>query len=311
MLADPKARGALQEFFAQWLQLDRLANTVKDRRLFPRFRPEVAAAAGEETQRFLEDLVWNDRNFMEFLTADYSFVNSDLATLYELPPPKTEFGRVQYPEDSKRAGILGQASFLAATSQPGETSPTVRGLFIRDRLLCQKVPDPPPGVNTDLPPQTEGGLRGTRERLSLHVSNPTCASCHRLIDGVGFGFEHFDAVGAWRDKQYILYYRTGRDRDQRENAIETYVDIDSQAEVKGIPDSTFSSPKDLSRILAGNEECRKCVVKQLFRYTFGRPETAADGPLIDEAYRRFEASGFHFKELMLALALSEEFRREN
>jgi hypothetical protein len=145
----------------------------------------------------------------------------------------------------------------------------------------------------------------------MHVSNPMCASCHRLIDGVGFGFEHFDAVGGWRDKQYILYYRTGRDRDQRENEIETHVEIDSRAEVTGIPNSEFSSPRELARILADNEECRKCVVKQLFRYAFARPETAADGALIEESFRRFEASGFHFKELMRALALSGEFRRGN
>ncbi len=309
MLADPRAHEALQEFFTQWLQLDGVVNSVKDRSLFPRYSPEVAAAAVEETHRFLDDLAWNDRNFMDYLTADYSFVNSDLAFLYDVPPPPVEFGRVSLPEKLQRAGFLGQISFLASTSQPGETSPTVRGLFVRERLLCQKVPDPPPGVNTNLPPQSEGNLRNTRERLSMHVSNPACASCHKLIDGIGFGFEHFDAIGRWRDKQRIMYYRTGRDRDQRRNPLETSLAIDSQAEVTGIPGANFSSPKELSRILADKPECRKCVVKQLFRYTFGRPETPADAYLIEEAYHRFEASGFRFRELMLALTLSEQFRK--
>jgi hypothetical protein len=285
--------------------------SVKDRSLFPRFSQEVAAASVEETQRFLADLVWNDRNFMDYLTADYGFVNSDLAALYGVPAPPTEFSRVAIPEKLQRSGILGQISFLTLTSQPGETSPTVRGLYVRERLLCQKVPDPPPGVNTNLPPQIEGNLRGTRERLQMHVSNPSCASCHRLMDGVGFGFEHFDAIGRWRDKQYVLHYRTGRDRDQRKNAIEANLPIDSQAQVTGIPNSNFSSPKELGMILAGNQECRKCVVRQLFRYAFARPETASDAPVIDESSERFEASGFHFRELMLALALSEEFRKGN
>jgi hypothetical protein len=311
LLGNPKAREALQEFFTQWLQLDRVTTSIKDRNLFPRYTPEVAEAAVEETQRFLQDLVWNDRNFMEYLTAGYSFLNSDLALLYGLPAPETEFERAEIPAKLGRSGILGQVSFLALTSQPGETSPTLRGLYVRDRLLCQHVPEPPPGVNTNLPPQTEGGLRGTRDRLSMHVSNPTCASCHALIDGVGFGFEHFDAIGRWRDKQYILYYRTGRDRDQRENPIETNLPIDSKAQVTGIPNSDFSSPRELGKILAGNQECRKCVVKQLFRYTFGRPETPADAPVIDEALRRFESSGFRFRELLLALALSDEFRKGN
>jgi hypothetical protein len=310
MLDNPKAREALEEFFTQWLELDRVVTSVKDRSLFPRFNVEVAAAAVEETQRFLQDLVWNDRNFMDYLTADYSFVNSDLAQLYGIPPPPGEFSRVSIPAKLQRGGLLGQVSFLALTSQPGETSPTLRGLFIRDRLMCQKVPPPPPGVNTNLPPQGEGNLRGTRERLSMHVSNPACASCHKLIDGIGFGFEHFDAIGRWRDRQYILYYRTGRDRDQRENPIETYVPIDSKAEVTGIAGSAFSSPQELGRILSSNEECRKCVVKQLFRYAFARPETAADGRLIDRSLRRFETSGFRFRELMLALALSDEFRKD-
>jgi uncharacterized protein DUF1592/uncharacterized protein DUF1588/uncharacterized protein DUF1587/uncharacterized protein DUF1595/uncharacterized protein DUF1585 len=311
MLGDPKAQEALQEFFTQWLELDRVVISVKDRGLFPRFSQEVAAAAVEETQRFLADLVWNDRNFLNYLTADYSFINSDLAALYGVPAPPTEFSRVTLPEKLPRSGILGQISFLTLTSQPGETSPTVRGLYVRERLLCQKVPDPPPGVNTNLPPQTEGNLKSTRERLQMHVSNPTCASCHRMIDGIGFGFEHFDAIGRWREKQYVLHYRTGRDRDQRRNAIEANLPIDSQAQVTGIPKSDFSSPKELGVILAGNPECRKCVVRQLFRYAFARPETGADAPMIDQTYERFEASGFRFREMMLALALSDEFRKGN
>jgi hypothetical protein len=311
LLADAKAQEALREFFTQWLELDRVVAAVKDRSLFPRYSREVAAAASEETLRFLDDLVWNGHDFMSYLTADYSFVNTDLAVLYDLPPPQAEFARVSFPETSPRAGLLGQISFLALTSQPGETSPTVRGLFVRERLLCQKVPDPPPGVNTNLPPQAEGNLRNTRQRLSEHVTNPACASCHRLIDGIGFGFEHFDAIGRWREKQYVQYYRTGRDRDQRRNQIEANLPIDSHAEVAGIPNSAFSSPKELGRILASNPECRKCVVRQLFRYALARPETPADAHLIEGAFQRFEASGFRFQELMLALTLSTEFRKGN
>jgi len=311
MLEDRKAQEALREFFTQWLELDTVVTSVKDRGLFPRYSPEVAAAAVEETQRLLADLVWNDRNFLEYLTADYSFVNSDLATLYGVPPPPLEFARVSFPEKLERSGILGQISYLALTSQPGETSPTLRGLFVRDRLLCQKVPDPPPGVNTNLPPQSEGSVHTTRERLQMHVSNAACASCHRLIDGIGFGFEHFDAIGRWRDKQYVLFYRTGRDRDQRKNPIEANLPIDSQAQVTGIQNSAFTSPRQLGSVLASNQECRKCVVRQLFRYGFGRPETPADAHLIDRAFERFEASGFRFREMMVALTISDEFRGGN
>jgi hypothetical protein len=308
MLADPKAGEALQEFVTQWLYLDRLTNLVRDRRRYRQFTPELAAAMVEETRHLIDDLVWNDRNFMEFLTAQYTFINSDLADMYGLPAPAREFGMVDYPADSPRAGLLGHASFLTLTSQPAESSPTVRGLFIREQLLCQKVPPPPPGVNTNLPPQTESSLQGTRQRLEAHVSNPACAGCHTLTDGIGFGFEHFDAIGRWRAKQQVTYFRTGDDEREGRNPINAELEIESKAHVAGIPDSTFSSPKDLAEILGSTDECQICVVRQLFRYAFARSETPADEPLIQNAWTHFRESGFKFKALMMFLVLSDEFR---
>ena len=138
--------------------------------------------------------MWNDGNFMEAFTADYSFLNADLASLYGVPAPSGEFElRAASRPTSRRSGLLGQASFLTSNAGPVETSPTARGIFIREQLLCQHVPNPPPGVNTQVPEPTADRPLARRQRMQAHVDNPTCASCHRLMDPIGFGLENYDA----------------------------------------------------------------------------------------------------------------------
>ena len=199
----PKGRDALDQFFEEWLRFDRVVNAVKANR-YQAFTPELALAMAEETRTLLHHLVWNDRNFMEALTADYSFLTSELAEMYGVPAPKDQFEMVKFPPDSNRAGILGQGTFLASTAGPTDTSPTARGIFIRERLLCQHVPPPPPGVITTLPdPLVDQAPKGRRQLMVEHVENPTCASCHRLMDPIGFGFEHFDAIGQYREQEMI------------------------------------------------------------------------------------------------------------
>ncbi|HEX2727265.1 MAG TPA: DUF1592 domain-containing protein, partial [Beijerinckiaceae bacterium] len=150
LLAAPQAKEALNEFVAQWLRFDRALTSARDRRLYPNFSRETAVAMTEETRRFVADLVWNNRDFTELFTAPHGYVNPDLATLYGVTAPTKEFDRVDFTPESERAGILGQGLFLTLTSKPNDTSPTARGLFIREHFLCQKVADPPPGVSTDL-----------------------------------------------------------------------------------------------------------------------------------------------------------------
>ena len=175
MLGDgPRARQALDQFFEEWLRFDRVINAVKGRG-FGEFTPELAAAMAEETRTLLHHLVWNDRNFMEALTADYSFLTSELASLYGVPPPEGQFEMAKFPAGSKRAGLLGQGTFLASTAGPTATSPTARGIFVRERLLCQHVPPPPPGVITTLPdPIADQPPKGRRQLMNEHVENPTC-----------------------------------------------------------------------------------------------------------------------------------------
>ena len=309
MLDHPRAKESLNEFVSQWLRFDRILTASKDRRKFPQFTRETAAAMTEEARLFIGDLVWNDRNFMDLLTANYGYANSDLAAIYGIAAPAKEFDRVAFPAGSERAGLLGQALFLALTAKPEDSSPTARGLFVREQFLCQHVPEPPAGVNTNLPPVTEAMPQTNRDRMTEHATNPSCATCHKLIDPIGFGLERFDAVGAKRDKfqlQFAAARRNGgEDRRGRMKTVE--LDIDPAGYVAGLPDSQFASPLQLGAVLAKSAQCQECIVKQYFRYTVGRIETSADRPLIRGILNEFRSSQFRFKELIVALMRARAF----
>ena len=305
MLQDKRARQAADEFFAQWLRFDRMLSAAKDDERYPSFTPELAAMMVQETRMLLGHLVWNDLNFMEALTADYSFLNADLARVYELPEPAGEFEMVKFPAELPRAGILGHATFLASTTGPVETSPTARGMFVREHLLCQIVPNPPPGVNTNLPePATADAARAKRERMLEHAQNPSCSGCHRLMDPIGFGLEKYDAIGAWRAQEIVEIY-AGSGESRRSKPVN--VDITAAGEIAGLPNSTFSDSRALGRVLASSPVCQDCVVKQLFRYAFGRAETPPDRATVAGTATTFRNSGFKFKELLISLVRSPQF----
>jgi hypothetical protein len=303
MLDHTRAREALSEFVSQWMRFDRILTASKDRRKFPTFTRETAVAMTEEARLFVGDLVWNDRNFMDLLTADYGYVNADLAPIYGVKPPAKEFDRVPFPAGSERAGVLGQALFLAITAKPEDSAPTARGLFVREQFLCQHVPEPPAGVNTNLPPVTEAKPQTNRDRMSEHATNPSCATCHKLIDPIGFGLERFDAIGVKRDKFQLQFASPRRSEGgSRRGELKTVnLDIDPTGYVAGLQNSEFNSPSQLGAVLAKSAQCQECVVKQYFRYTMGRMETPADRPMIRKVLEEFRGSQFHFKDLIVAL----------
>jgi hypothetical protein len=305
MLEDSRGRQAVDEFFAEWLRFDRVLSAVKDRRRYPEFTPELAAMMVQETRMLLDSLVWNDGNFMEAFTAGYSFLNSDLASLYHVPAPSGEFERVRFPDGSPRAGLLGHASFLSSTAGPVETSPTARGIFIREQLLCQHVPNPPPGVNTEVPEPDVNRPLARRQRMQAHAENPTCASCHRLMDPIGFGLENYDASGRWRDTEVIEFESSGPKGKTSVRTVE--LPIDAKGEIAGLTGSAFSEPKQIGRILATSGACQECIVKQAFRFAFGRLEAPGDRDTIRRAFGAFRDSGFTFKELLVALVRSPQF----
>jgi hypothetical protein len=308
MLDNPKARDGVDEFVSEWLRFDRVMTASRERRLYPLFSRELAKSMTEESRRFIGDLVWSDRNFMEAFTAKYSFINSDLAAVYKVPPPARDFQRVELPPEAERAGLLGQASFLTLSSKPDDTAPTGRGLFIREQFLCQQVPPPPPGVDTNLPPVEESKPVTNRERLAMHANVTMCAGCHNLIDPIGFGFEKFDAIGMRREKHKLLFYPnlTGV-AARRAKPKEIELELDTKGSVAGLPSSEFTSPRQLGELLARTPQCQECVVKQVFRYMSGRQDTPADRPVLNQALEEFRKSDYRFKELMVALVKSREF----
>ncbi len=307
MLADPRARDAMDEFLAQWMRFDRVLEATRDRRRFREFNAEVAAAMVEETRRLFNHLVWRDQNFMEFFTASYTFVNPVLARLYGLPVPDEEFAKVEYPADSGRSGVLGHGSFLVLTSKPAETSPTARGLFVRNHFLGQEIPPPPAGVNTVLPNLTEDTPMTNRQRLGVHLNSESCAGCHRLIDPIGLGFEQYNAIGAFQKKMVLQFSGARGDEGRGRRTTIKELDLDPSGYIQGIEGSEFSTPRELGRLLAESKTCQKAIVKQLFRYAFGRQETVNDQLLIEALLVKFRDSGFRFRELMVALVSSELF----
>ncbi|MFN7919104.1 MAG: DUF1592 domain-containing protein [Bryobacteraceae bacterium] len=299
----PRAKEALSEFVSQWMRFDRILTASKDRRKYPQFTRETAVAMTEEARLFIGDLVWNDRNFMDLFTAGYGYANGDLAAIYGVKAPEKEFDRVAFPRASERAGILGQALFLAITAKPEDSAPTARGLFVREQFLCQHVPEPPAGVNTNLPPVTEARPQTNRDRMSEHATNPSCATCHRLIDPIGFGFERFDSIGARREK-FQLQFASQRKSEggSRRGPLKTIdLEIDPSGYVAGLPESKFTSPAQLGSVMAQSVQCQECMVKQYFRYAMGRMEAPGDRALLRKVTDEFRSSNFRFKEMMVAL----------
>jgi hypothetical protein len=262
------------------------------------FSRELVNSMIEEEKRFVADLVWNNRNFMDLFRADYGFVNTELATVYGVPAPSQDFERVVFPKEQDRAGVLGHALFLTLTSKPEDTAPTSRGIFVREQFLCQQVPPPPAGVDTNLPPLDEALPRTNRERLKSHTTNPACVGCHSLIDPLGFALEKFDAVGMYHAKAKLLFYP-----DEHEAKVpkkQVLLDLDTTGQVTGVPNSAFENPRELGHILAQAEQCQQCIVKQVFRYQAGRHETRSDAPLIQRVLADFRQSGFQFQELLVS-----------
>jgi hypothetical protein len=301
MLDDPRAKDGLDEFVSEWLRFDRALEAARERRYFPLFSRDLAVAMTEGARRFVGDLVWNDRNFMQVFTADYGFPNSDLAAVYKVSPPARDFERVTFPAESERAGLLGQALFLTLTSKPEDTAPTGRGLFVREQFLCQQVPPPPPTVDTNLPPVDESKPLTNRQRLAAHTDNKVCASCHSLVDPIGFGLEKFDAIGMRREQQKLLFYPSGH-AARRAKPKEVLLDLDTTARVAGVANSDFTSARQLGELLARTPQCQECIVKQVFRYMAGRSETPADRPVLNRVLEAFRKSDFHFKQILISFA---------
>jgi hypothetical protein len=198
MLADRRADALVDNFAAQWLYLRNLKSDEPDKNRFPNFDDNLRGAFRREAELFFESIVREDRNVLDLMTADYTFVNERLARHYGIPGVYgSHFRRVTVTDDARR-GLLGKGAILLATSHADRTSPVVRGKWILENVLGLPVPPPPPNV-PPLKAESDGDRpQSLRQQMEQHRKNPVCAACHKMMDPVGFAMENFNAVGAWR-----------------------------------------------------------------------------------------------------------------
>jgi hypothetical protein len=291
MLADARAHDAIATFHTQWLDLGKLPAITKDPTLYPQFTPALRAAMQAETLAFVEDVLGNgDGRLDTLLTASYSILDGPLFDLYGVARPAGTTGPVRVELDpTRRAGLLTQASFLASHAHENQTSPVARGVAVIRNVLCDALPDPPPNVDNAPPDPAPGST--TRERFAVHENDVSCSGCHKLIDGIGLGFEAYDAVGAFRTMD------GGRPVDATGNML-------GAVEING----PFDGAVDLAKKLAGTAQVQQCVARQWFRFALGRLEAGADGCSLQGMFDAFETSHHDVRQLLAAIATSDAFR---
>jgi PAS domain-containing protein len=290
LLESPAAITNTERYFGEVLGWSALDDMERDPVLYPDFDADLAGAMREETRRFLEELIWtNDGDFRDFFRGDYTYVDDRLASLYGLPAPDAAgFSRISFGPESPRAGVLGQASFLAVSSRAARTSPTTRGRLIRLRFLCEAIPPPPADVATSFPEDDPSDPPQTaRDRLVRHRADPSCAGCHEKMDDLGLGLETFDAVGVFRETE------NGADIDARS----VFDDLGS-----------FEGARELGALLADDPRTSECLVQNLFRTGTGRLQTGGEGTLLREVRDVFAREGHSFRALLVALVTSDAFR---
>jgi len=289
MLGDERARAMVANFNQHWLLTYKLDSIQKDAATYPDFTPSVASAMQTETNMFVDDVVWqNGGNMMDLFTAPYAFRNKALSDFYKASGGATGNGFARVDLDStKYAGLLTQGGMMAAIAHTNQTDPTRRGKFVRVQLLCESIPPPPPNVMAT-PTNPDPNLT-TRQRAENQRGTGTCGACHRLMDKIGFGFEHFDAVGRWRDQE------NGKPIDASGEIVDT--------DVPG----AFDGAAELGKKLATSGELRQCVATQWFRFAFGRGEETADACAIERLDKAFGDSGNRVRDLLLAMTQSEGF----
>lgn len=288
MLADPRADTAILTFFGQYLDLSRLDGATPDPTLFPNFTDSLRTAMKHEVLLLVDDIVNRRRSDARALfSARRAYVNDELAAHYGLPTDglsRLAYMPVDLPPDGERAGILGLGAFLTMNAHATSTSPTLRGKYLMERVLCIEVPPPPDDVDLNL---EEGSTDGNtlRERLEQHRTDPACSACHALMDPPGFLFEHFDPTGAWRD-------------------TEDGYEIDTTGELTGV---ALDGAGSLGDLLADHERVGPCMVRQVFRHAHARLDTEDDEVTLDQLSTSFADSGYRFRDLLVELVAHESF----
>jgi hypothetical protein len=290
MLADSKSERFVTNFAGQWLYLRNLTSHQPNSMMFPDFDDQLRLAFRREAELFFESIVHEDRNVLDLMTADYTFVNERLAKHYGIPNVYgSQFRRVTVTDDARK-GLLGKGAILTVTSRATRTSPVVRGKWILDNIL--NAPPPPPLANVPpLPePDESGQVLSMRERMEAHRKNPVCANCHRMFDPIGLAMENFDAVGRWR----------ARDGGSLGVPIDASGELLDGTKVDGVV--------SLRRALLRQPEMFVgTVVEKLMTYALGRGVAAEDMPSVRAIVRDASSRDYRFSSLVLGIVKSTPF----
>jgi hypothetical protein len=290
MLQDPKARATTADFHAQWLRLAELDVVEKETAVYPGFTRSLGGLMREEAEAFIDHVVWQGEGTVAaLLTAPFTFANGTLAQYYGLSGVSgSELVRVDL-DPGTRGGLLTQGAFLSLSAKANQTSPVLRGKFVREELFCEELLPPPPDAEIRAP-DLDPNLT-TRERFAQHSADPGCANCHQLMDPIGLGFETFDGAGKYRAEE------NGKTVDATGAILGT--------DVAG----TFNGPIELQSRLAGSAQVRSCVATKWFRYAYGRGETEADTCSMGSVQKTFADSGGYVPDLLKALTRTKAFTR--
>jgi len=287
MLADPRARSLVDNFAGQWLHLRNLGAFSPDLRLFPDFDDNLRQALRRETEMHFETLLGEDRSVLDLLKTDRTFLNERLAKHYGIPNVYgSHFRRVALGPDSERGGLLRQGSVLTVTSYATRTSPVIRGNWVLANLLGNAAP-PPPATVPALKENSVSDALPMRRRLAAHRADAACASCHDLMDPVGFALENFDAIGGWR---------TAEDGQP--------IDVTG-----GLPDgSKFAGVAGLEQALLKRPDLFvTALTEKLLTFALGRGVEASDAPAVRKIVRGARADGYRFSSILLGVAESTPF----
>jgi hypothetical protein len=292
MLQDDKAKAAIRNFHEQWLLLHHLDTISKDEQVYPEYSGDMRALWKEELEAFIEHVILEDDGTLQtLLTANYTFANAQLASFYgdditEMPAG-AEFEKVSV-DPERRAGFLTMGALMATHANVNQSSPVFRGKFIREQLMCDILPIPPADL-VITPPELDPE-KTTREQFEEIGNNPDCASCHLLMNPIGFGFENYDGIGKWRDTQ------NGKP-------------IDSTGEIVASDDldGTFDGATDLAAKMAQSDQVAECIASQWFRFGYNRSATPEDSCNFEVINEAFVSSGFNIRELLVALTQTESF----
>jgi hypothetical protein len=271
-------------FFSEYAQAQQVLVVAKSATLFPTFNAALKDSMLQGLQLFLKNVVLApNADVRSFYDSDQTFVDAKLAPLYGVNAPASGFGQVRLPSSSGRAGILGQAALIAAQSQADRTSPTRRGIFILESLLCTTPPSPPPGINTDIPVDP---TLTARQQLEEHRANATCALCHAMFDPLGLALEHFDPIGRYRET---------------ENGLA----IDATGSVNGM---SFDGEAQLGAVLRQDPKVVACLMRNFYRNANGRAEDDKDAAQIDGLVQSLAARNYVWSGLLADFVASDAFR---